>query len=326
MGINNSNFKAVQSALWSGATIPVALLGDSTIEGSGSGGNVHAFRLKLKQILAAWGMNIHYVGTLSTQNTNLDKLLGGNDKHNGVGGNTIAQIDARAAAVLAGTSMDAQPALTISGNFSNNAGVTNAAQTVTALQSLIDKRVSYNPGMPWLIYTYHNNNNSGSLYTDGAITPVILGTKKACMSRDDVVCVDEQAAMAGTFNQDAYIDSTHFSLIGNYREALRIAQVLAGARRPVIPAVPTDEEIFTAVASDKIYETGALLKATGGTFAVTTWDGRRVTWVFPPVAGTSGGYAASATSGTIICAVRSSGTTIGTNTAQALIFPIGALN
>lgn len=213
------------TALRSGKCLKVMCLGDSLVAGTS---NYAGWREPLKRILLDFGISIDYVGSKTNQNGSMDTWFGGDYAHEGVGGDKISDMDARAAAAVAA----AAPDLVIVGHFSNNYAQTTRATTMSGLLTLFNTLRS-TPGyesLPIIVCGPTPYSSSGSLYVDSNITAVHHGVRDAVREASNVEFVDMQAGLAPHFDVTGFIsgDTVHQLNQGYAEYAAVIARFLIG--------------------------------------------------------------------------------------------------
>ena len=258
-----SGFKLLRENAKAGALIKILWIGDSIASGTSSyaGPRDHAHALFAKQ-----GWNIDNVGSLTTQNGNLSEWTARDYDHDGVSGETIAQITTRIDDRCGTYTPDL--VIVIGGN--NDVGVTAEATIKANTIALIAAARSTHPGVPIVIVGLHPRNSSGSISMDANFQAAHRAMKEACSGQTDVLYVNLHTAWSRRWSAEGFIDSTHCNNLGYYFMAREVVKQVVGPDWVAYPAIPTRQTEVTSVAADIEYAEGAYVTCAGASVLVMT--------------------------------------------------------
>lgn len=318
IGNNNNSLKNVINRLKDGDPIKILWIGDSLTAGTSSYAGP---RDHFKSIMARRGYSVDHVGSLTTQNGNLQAWTGRDYEHDGVGGETLAQIGARISARV----VTYDPDIVFVNGGANDFGSLTEQETFDNTRTIFSNARATKPDLPILFWGVPPRGGS-TVTMDGAITPILNGTRRACRGMENLLYFDTHAYMARSWSQYFVIDGVHGNNIFYHRIALGIANCLVGSGRlPTLHQIQGTTAATGSISGDVEIPTGGLIQATGGTFNVVTWGGEDLTLVM----GASGGLGTTVLRDTPfqtpICLVRSTGTTFSGSVMYIHRFAPGGL-
>lgn len=296
-----------------GRPLRILWLGDSLTAGTSTFAGPRDW---FKFLTADMGLPTRYVGTLTTQNGLLGTFDARDYGHAGVGGETTAQIAARATnEVLTG-----DPDIVILNGGANDASGDNVTTIRNNYRTLIDTIRAAKPGVPIVIHTRPCTNNAGSLLVNGFMQAQTYGPVDAAAFYDDIAVACLYPALAADWSAEWHPsgDSTHHNNLGYARTAGVILKTMLGKDWQDVPRKIIGQDNYTSVAADIDYPFGCYIRATGGTFNLVFADGS--TRSVEVGAAHPASLAANTVLEVPVVRIKTSGTTIGTNTLAA--FPL----
>jgi lysophospholipase L1-like esterase len=311
--MGNNNLRQLVREWREGRVLRILWIGDSLTAGTSTFAGPRDW---FKNLAGELGLATRFVGSLTTQNGLLGTFDARDYGHAGVGGETTAQIAARATTEIAAT----DPDLVIVNGGANDASGDNFATMTANWVSLLSTIRAAKPGVPICIHTRPCTNNAGALLVNGFMQAQTYGPTDAAKNFDDVAVAQLYPALASDWTGEWHPsgDSTHHNNLGYARTAGVIMKTLLGPDWADIPKEPMGQFNYTAVAADIDFPWGAFIQCTGGTLNLVFADGTTQSIVI----GT--GHPNSLLANTVlrlpVVRIKTSGTTLGTNTLS--VFPL----
>jgi lysophospholipase L1-like esterase len=316
--VKNVNLHQLMREWREGRTIRILWLGDSLTAGTSTFAGPRDW---FKFLASELGLPTRYVGPLTTQNGLLATLDARDYAHAGVGGETTAQIAARGV-----TAIDTyDPDIVIVNGGGNDASGDTLSVLTANWVTLLNALRGAKEGVPIVVVTRHPANNAGTLSISSFMVAQTYGPVDAAKDFDNVVVVPLIPTLGNDWTAEWYPsgDSTHYNNLGYARTAGAILKAMLGGFWQEIPYKVKGQDNYTSVAADIDYPFGAYIRATGGTYNLVFADGSTRT------VEVGSAHPASLAANTVlevpVVRIKTSGTTIGTNTLTALPLRFGAI-
>jgi lysophospholipase L1-like esterase len=311
--MGNNNLRQLVREWREGRVLRILWLGDSLTSGTSTFAGPRDW---FKNLAGELGLPTRFVGSLTNQNGLLGTFDARDYGHAGVGGETTAQIAARATAEIAAT----DPDLVIVNGGANDASGDNLAILTANWISLLETIRDAKPGVPIVVTTRHTANNAGSLTVNGFMQAQTYGPTDAARGFDDIAVAQLYPSLAADWSAEWHPsgDGTHLNNLGYARVAGVIMKTILGPDWADIPKEPMGQINYTTVSADIDFPWGAFIQCTGGTLNLVFADGTTQSIVI----GT--GHPNSLLANTVlrlpVVRVKTTGTSLGTNTLS--VFPL----
>jgi lysophospholipase L1-like esterase len=314
----NNNLRQLMREWREGKVLRILWLGDSLTAGTSTFAGPRDW---FKFLTGDMGLATRYVGSLTTQNGLLGTFDARDYAHAGIGGETTAQIAARAITEI-GTY---DPDIVIVNGGANDSSGDNLATLTANWTALLTTIRETKPGVPIVAVTRHCANNSGTLSMSGFMVAQTYGLGDASKEFDDIAVVQHIPALGNDWTAEWHPsgDGTHYNNLGYARTAGIILKTMLGDLWKDVPRKTMGQINYTSVAADIDFPWGAFIQATGGTYNLVFADG--TTQAVSVGAGHPNSLAANTMLKVPVIRIKTSGTSIGTNTLTAFPLKPGAI-